>query len=983
MDFKNEPVDFRRTTFYKGKNATFGKIPVLLEVLLEVYSDIQDFQGAEQDAASFGVWDGRYFLKMELSAGSGKMYAVNDIDRFLDAFENRKVYHFSKNFIFEPEKMFFQKQDRKILEFLCNVKMRRAYNREKQRTLQRMNEIIFDEAECEGLLDLIWEDIKDIRLRKQPGLLAFENDIHLKTEVEKQGSDTLMCIDYSGYGAFEPLTISFNYIYFKNKHLIVRLPEEKRELIRNVYSFKNDDNLVCFKIGTKEMRFFQKNFLESYSDRLHISIDEKVKEEIASNRLLTKVYFDLAAKGIVSKMEFCYGDQVFNPLEDTGADKSFREIDSEHSAVTQLKAYGFKEFGRLFLLNDVTRIMFLLTDKLSDLKKIAEVYYSVDFKKLYVKNLDSFGLSLSEDESVIHMNINLENVTDEELAELLEAIKAGKKYYRLKNGSIVNLASVESSRLVSLINSLDIHKDSIHDGVFEIPLNRCLYLEQYLQEKNVEDVTVDSKLGYLMKKITNPDTVEIHLNDHLKSVLRNYQLTGVKWLQMMADHSFGGILADDMGLGKTLQTLAFITAQKHQQVPTQLPCIVVAPTSVLYNWKAEAEKFTPELKVLVVTGTKEKRKLLIYESNGYDLIITSYGALKNDIDSYRNIKFLYIFLDEAQNIKNPETLNANSVKSLTGKCAFALTGTPIENRLTELWSIFDFIMPGLLFDKTRFMKIYEEPVVKEKNAEKMEELACIIKPFIIRRMKTEVLEELPEKIETDYFTELKEEQKKLYAAFYKEFKKELIPKIEESGIAKNQMAIFSALTRLRQICAHPGTFLKDYDDGSTKLDTAMEIIHKSVESGHSVLLFSQFTKMLKIIRSELERRNVNWYYLDGTMKPEERMLEIDNFNADKEAVFLISLKAGGTGLNLTKADVVIHFDPWWNPAAENQASDRAHRIGQKNVVQVYNLLTEGTIEEKIAQLKERKKNLLESLIRPGENFLNQLDENEIRDLLNL
>jgi len=488
-------------------------------------------------------------------------------------------------------------------------------------------------------------------------------------------------------------------------------------------------------------------------------------------------------------------------------------------------------------------------------------------------------------------------------------------------------------------------------------------------------------LGYLMKKVSNPVEMEVNLPGNLKAVLRNYQVTGVKWLRTMASYSFGGILADDMGLGKTLQVLAFIAAGKEEaEKNNRETCMVVAPTSVVYNWKYEAEKYTPELKVAVITGVKEKRSLLISGYQEYDLIITSYGALKNDIADYQNKEFLYIFLDEAQNIKNPETLNANSVKNLTARCAFALTGTPIENRLTELWSIFDFIMPGLLPERTRFMREYEEPIMRHKNAEKMTEFSAIIKPFILRRMKKDVLSELPDKIETNYLTEMTDRQKKLYAAFYRDFKRELVPKIEEFGLAKNHIQVLSALTRLRQICAHPGTFLEEYNGGSGKLDLAMDLIDQCISSGHSILLFSQFTKMLQIIRGELIRNDINYYYLDGKMKPEERMIEVDNFNHDKESVFLVSLKAGGTGLNLTKADVVIHFDPWWNPAVENQASDRAHRLGQKNVVQVYNLLTEGTIEEMVARLKERKTDLLEGLITPGEGLLQGVGEDEIRDL---
>ena len=959
-------VNFNQTTFHKGMNAAFGKIPVALEIHLEIL-----------DAA---IPDGGAIVKMELSVGSDRMYGVNDISRFLESCQNRQPCHFSKNFIFEPEKMYFEKAERRLLEYLCGVKMRREYRHAGGQEL-RMNEIIFDEIEGEGLLNLLFADIHNVMFRKQPEPLHFEEDIHLNIKVEKNGRSALMKVDYSAYGHFQPLSIDFTYLYFKRKRLIVKLPEEKRELIRNLYPFQNDEELVCFKIDANEMRLFQRNFLDPYGDKLGISVDKKISEEMKANRLLTKVYIDVAAQGIVSKMEFCYEDKIYNPLHDSGADKSFREIDKEKKALDSLCALGFREYGRLFLLADVEKIMFLLTDKLTELKKLAEVYYSVDFKKLHVKNLDSIDFSLSEDDGLIHMNINLENVTDEELIELLDAIKKGKKYYRLRNGSIINLATIESSRLASLINSLDLQPGDVNSGLFEIPLSRCMYIDQYLKENHVENVKIDDRLGYLMKKVSNPVEMEVNLPGNLKAVLRNYQVTGVKWLRTMASYSFGGILADDMGLGKTLQVLAFIAAGKEEaEKNNRETCMVVAPTSVVYNWKYEAEKYTPELKVAVITGVKEKRSLLISGYQEFDLIITSYGALKNDIADYQNKEFLYIFLDEAQNIKNPETLNANSVKNLTARCAFALTGTPIENRLTELWSIFDFIMPGLLPERTRFMREYEEPIMRHKNAEKMTEFSAIIKPFILRRMKKDVLSELPDKIETNYLTEMTDRQKKLYAAFYRDFKRELVPKIEEFGLAKNHIQVLSALTRLRQICAHPGTFLDEYSGGSGKLDLAMDLIDQCISSGHSILLFSQFTKMLQIIRGELIRNDINYYYLDGKMKPEERMIEVDNFNHDKESVFLVSLKAGGTGLNLTKADVVIHFDPWWNPAVENQASDRAHRLGQKNVVQVYNLLTEGTIEEMVARLKERKTDLLEGLITPGEGLLQGVGEDEIREL---
>lgn len=960
------PVEFNKTTFIKGLSATYGKIPVKLEVSL----------GFQNDGG---------FVSLGLFAGIDRMYRISEIGHFLEAMEGMHSFHFSKNFMLEPSRMYFKKLDKKLLEFLSGLKIRRQRsNREFDRDRLHLytSEVVLDEDESESLLDFIWDGINGIKLCRQSDKFHFENDINIRITLSKE--DIPVCpltliMDYSEYGDFEPVSANFRYIAFKDKCLIVKLPESKRELFINLYKFKNKEGIVSFRIGEDEKKLFKKNFLDEYCDEYKISIDSAVEKEIMEDSLLAKVYFDIAPKGIVSKIEFCYADRAINPLDDLEANRSYREFDSEIRVLTELKAYGFKEYGRLFLLDDVEKIMSLLTDSLKELKKISELYYSEDFKKLHVKNLNSLGLQLSEDGSVIHMNINLENVSDEELAALLDAIKNRKKYFRLKNGSIINLASIESSKLVDLINSLDIDKRGINGGVFEIPLNRCIYMDNYIREKGVENVEIESRLGCLVKRITNPEDAEAALDGNLKGILRNYQLTGVKWLKSMAGYSFGGILADEMGLGKTLQVLAFIAGEKDRE----LPCLVVAPTSIIYNWKAETEKFTPQLKALVVVGTKERRTLLICGCNEYDLIITSYGSLKNDVEDYKKVKFSYVFVDEAQNIKNPMTLNANSVKSLKAKCCFALTGTPVENRLTEIWSIFDFVMPGFLFDRNRFVNTYEDPIAREKNADKINELSGLIKPFILRRMKRDVLSELPEKIEINYISGMTDKQKKLYAAYYKDLKNELAAKIDESGIERNHIEIFAALTRLRQICAHPGTFLDDYDGGSCKLDLAMEIINESINSGHSILLFSQFTKMLKIIRDELENNNISYYYLDGAMKPEERVMEIDNFNSDREAVFLISLKAGGTGLNLTKADIVIHFDPWWNPAVEDQASDRAHRIGQKNVVQVYKLLTEGTIEEKIGLLQERKKNLTDSIIKPGENFLSRLGEDEIRELFGI
>ncbi|MGB8451779.1 MAG: SNF2-related protein [Anaerocolumna sp.] len=956
---KNNPVEFNHTSFYNGWSATYGKTPIKLALCLDFSEE-------------------GHFMELSLFTGMDKMYRIGDIGNFLEALEKMRPIHFGKNFIFEPDRMYFEPEDKKILEFISNLGKRRVSVNQglDSRNLELHTDTVnLTEPEREMFLDLIWEDIGNLRFIKGKNKILFEKDVPLTLSVEKEEDSNLLYVDYSEYGDFVPVTVNFKYIACKDFSLIAKLPENKREIFINLYPCKNEENIVAFKIAPKDKKLFQKNFIEKYRREIQITIDSAVEQEMMDNTLLSRVYFDVAEKGIVSKIEFCYGEQIINPLEDKNSSNSFREYSGEKEVTTALKTFGFREYGRLFLLDDVEKIINLLTGDLKALKKISQIYYSADFKKLHVRNLNIESFSLSEDGSLIHMNINLENVSDEELLELLEDIKSGKKYYRLKNGSIVNLNTVESSRFIDLINSLQIDKESIHDGIFEIPLNRGLYINQYLKEKGLEQVQIDSRLGGLIKRISDTKEVQLTLGESVNGILRDYQREGVRWLKTMAGYSFGGILADDMGLGKTLQVLVFISDQRKN-----LPCLAVVPTSIVYNWREEAKKFVPELKVLAITGTKEKRELMINTCNQYDLVITSYGALKNDLEQYRKINFSYLFVDEAQNIKNPMTLNANAVKSLKAECCFAMTGTPIENRLMELWSIFDFIMPGYLFNRNEFALNYEEPIMKNKNQAKMGDLSNLVKPFILRRLKKDVLSELPEKIEINSLSEMTEKQKKLYAAYYKDLKKELEIKIIQSGIERNQIAILSALTRLRQICAHPGTFIDNYDGGSGKLEQAMEIITEALPSGHSILLFSQFTKMLKIIRTELERNHINYYYLDGTMNPEERFMEIDNFNSDKEAVFLISLKAGGTGLNLTKADIVIQFDPWWNPAVEIQASDRAHRMGQKNVVQVYKLLTEGTIEEKIAQLQEKKKDLIESIIQPGENFLNKIGEEELKEL---
>ena len=435
------------------------------------------------------------------------------------------------------------------------------------------------------------------------------------------------------------------------------------------------------------------------------------------------------------------------------------------------------------------------------------------------------------------------------------------------------------------------------------------------------------------------------------------------------------------GFGKTIQMLSVIVDYAKKE--GRKASLVVSPSSLTLNWQNEAKKFTNELKTMVIRGTLTERKRLIEEIDNYDLVITSYDLLKRDLEIYKekDYEFKYIIADEAQYLKNSNTKNARAIKQIKAETRYALTGTPIENSLAELWSIFDFIMPGYLFTYRKFKNIYETPIVKEEDEQAMAKLKMLIEPFVLRRNKKEVLTELPEKTVTVLNNEMNEEQQNLYLTYLARAKQEIAEKVEIDGFENSQMQILAALTRLRQICCHPSLFVEGYNEGSSKLEQCIEIIEEAINGGHKILLFSGYTSMFEIIEKELKKRNIKYFKLTGATKVDERMKMVDEFNENSNIkLFLISLKAGGTGLNLTGADMVIHYDPWWNISTENQATDRAYRIGQKNNVQVYKLITKNSIEEKIYELQEKKAKLADSMLDTNTKFINRFSREEIMKL---
>ena len=558
------------------------------------------------------------------------------------------------------------------------------------------------------------------------------------------------------------------------------------------------------------------------------------------------------------------------------------------------------------------------------------------------------------------MKLDIEGVDSNEYREIFSSYKNNNRLYRMKNGAYLDLKDKDIEQAFKLIDILNIYND--FDNM-KIPNNKAIYLEKLIEEEDLSFVNGSKYVSNVVKKFDKVKSKNYEVPKDLNATLRDYQVSGFEFFKTLSDYQFGGILADEMGLGKTIQTIAFLLSNKDKK------SIVITPTALIYNWKNELEKFAPTLKVGLLHAAKSEREKILDNIDNYDVILTTYTTYKNDIDKYKNINFDYCIIDEAQNIKNPDAIITKAIKNVNAKVKFALTGTPIENNLMELWSIFDFIMPGYLYNKSKFKSIF---VNNDKN---IIELKNLIKPFILRRTKKEVITELPDKIEQKIIIDLEKEHKRAYKGYVNLITR----KIKENN--QDNITVFSYLTKLRQLCLSPELMVKNYQGKNSKLDVLINIINDS--SDEKILVFSQFTKVLEVIGKRLNEENISYSYLDGKTSAKDRVKLVEEFNTNNNKVFLISLKAGGTGLNLTSANIVVHFDPWWNPAVEDQASDRAHRIGQKNVVNVIKLIAKGTAEERVINLQETKKELIEDVINgnlDNSSTLKNLSKDDIIDL---
>ncbi len=573
-----------------------------------------------------------------------------------------------------------------------------------------------------------------------------------------------------------------------------------------------------------------------------------------------------------------------------------RNILKESMFLNKLRKTGFlyDAKNKCFVINNDEIIYQFITVGIDKYSEIAKIYGTDNFNRKKVRTNKKVSIGVKVDNGLLNIDLSNIDLQKEELKEILQKYKLKKKYHRLKDGTFIDLENNQEIEFIdNLLTGTDVSYKEIEDYI-RLPINRSLYLDKLLNSTHNLEITTNEEYNHIVHKINHLDK-QIEIPRELESVLRDYQKMGFKWLKTLDKYQFGGILADDMGLGKTIQILSIILDYTIHTQEEKRTSIVVSPSSLALNWYNEAKKFAKDLKVLVINGEANERKKKIDNLAKYDLVITSYDLLKRDIDIYKELdyKFKYIVADEAQYIKNNNTKNAKAIKLIKADTRYALTGTPIENSLNELWSIFDFIMPGYLFTYKKFKQNYELPIVRENDEHVLNKLKMLIEPFILRRTKKEVLKELPDKATSVLNNEMVEEQEKIYLSYLAQARDELNEEIEEKGFEQTRIKILSLLTRLRQICCHPSLFISNYKGESGKLNQCIELVKDGVNSGHKILLFSGYTSMFEIIEKELKNNDICYLKLTGQTKVNDRLELIDKFNKNNDIkVFLISLKAG-------------------------------------------------------------------------------------------
>lgn len=911
-----------------------------------------------------------------LYAGSSKMYKVSNTKKFIQDYYNHKEIRLGKEFRYIPEECQFEPTSAAVLAYLTEIyEIQETLGKTYYSNLFNRQELVVSQNMlckllrlAEGLhCDIILRDKKMENMEIMCSNPKLSMELQMEDEVlslHDMGQEPIISICEDG-----SILCYQGGIYLPDMEFLANL----RPFFTTLFGKKQSE----LEFRGENMGSFIEKVLPVIKKTMNIQVPEKIKDHYIVEQLQPKLYFDIDRSRqrpvLVARMIFAYGEHEVNPLQDEhkGSYILVRDREEEEQLLRLMYDKHFSVRREQFVLTKEDEIFQLMTEGIQDLCHQFEVFYSKEYKANSIKKVGmlSAGIRLNTDINLLEMDVDYGHIPKEELRDFFRSLKLKKKYYRLKSGAFINLMT-EDKQIDELRDLLSIGEVT-EDNKIAFSQTAVMEVDELLP--HTQRITRDAGYKQLLEDLKNPDKTNWELPNGMEDILRPYQITGYRWLCSLAHYGMGGILADDMGLGKTLQTITYVLANPGTRT------LIVCPTSLAYNWQDEFSKFAPQIATQIISGTPQERADLMQQSTDVPVWITTYPLIRKDVDLYKAQIFDACFIDEAQFIKNPTSLGAKAVKAVQAKHRFALTGTPIENTLSELWSIFDFVMPGFFGRYRQFEECYEKPILRDHDSVQMQKLRRKIRPFVLRRMKKEVLTELPDKIETRRMAEMGAKQRKIYESYLARIQMELAGD-EENTPGGNRMQVLAALTRLRQICCHPATFASNYHGGSGKLDLLMEQLPDILEGGHSVIVFSQFTSMLSIIAHELKQRNIPFFYLAGSTSAQERKREVKEFNRGEVKVFLISLKAGGTGLNLTGADTVIHFDPWWNPAVEDQATDRAYRIGQKKKVQVIKYVMKDSIEEKIYELQKRKKQLSDQLIQAGESFVTQLTMEEIKEL---
>ena len=928
-------------------------------------------------------------LKVEFKIGNEQLTKINNLPDFFERMLNREKYKYNNVLEFIHEENAFEEQSRPLLKFLLKYAEIIKYANDVNNNYAyygrnfNVNNVVLSNTGLDELFEILKGKTVEFETKTGERKIQFiDEPIDIKFILEKSDESTYCLtpnIDVYGYDIFYGKNYSYFLIDNKMHKCLPKVENRNLELLE-VYK-KNYTQSIVF--NENNLRNFFAIVVPKIKDNFEIkNIDKEQIEKYMPKDLYVKIYLDYNEKGyIIADIKFCYGNVEFNPIKNVNLEITRNAI-QENEVLDTFVQTGFmldSANARLVLANDEKRYNFL-SKEIEDYMKKFEVLVAEDFKKKDIKKIKIKSIGVKIENNLLDINLGDFKFNIYEIKDIINKYKLRKKFYRLKDGTYISLEKNSSlDFLENLTDNIEIEDENVEENSIKLPIYRALYLEKIF--KNMPNTNIQ-KNEYYKNMISQIEDRQIDLSTKippkLNAELRTYQKIGYKWLRTLEQYKMGGILADDMGLGKTIQLLAVILSYVQKNKENVKPSIIICPSSLALNWYNEIQKFTPTLKALVISDDYLERKRKIEEIGKYQVIITSYDSLKRDIDLYENYCFKYVVADEAQYIKNNNTKNSKAIKTINAETKFALTGTPIENSLSELWSIFDFIMPGYLYKYKKFKELYETPIIKEQNEDVMNKLKKQIEPFVLRRTKGEVLTELPDKTVTILNNEMSEEQYNIYMSYMAQARKEIMSQIDINGFEKSQIKILSLLMRLRQICCHPKLFLGEYEGESSKLNQCIEIIQDAVLGGHKILLFSSYTSMFEIIEEKLKNIGVKYLKLTGQTKVGERIELVDKFNTDENIkVFLISLKAGGTGLNLTGADMVIHYDPWWNLSAENQATDRTYRIGQKRNVQVYKLITKNSIEEKIYELQQKKAKLIDNMLSTDATFINKLSKDDI------